>query len=139
MGQENSLKKAWRPSPVFLNERIPWAEEPNELQSIGLQTVRHNWGDLVCTHTHSIWKQQNTHSFQKYTEYCPRWIIYESKKQAFVNLGKLILSILSNHNAMNLEINYKEKQQQQLQKKPTNTRRPENMLLNNQWITEEIK
>ena len=26
--------------------RIPWTEEPDRLQSIGLQTVRHNCGQL---------------------------------------------------------------------------------------------
>ena len=30
--------------------RIPWTEEPGGLQSIGSHTVRHNWGDLACTH-----------------------------------------------------------------------------------------
>ena len=43
-------------------------------------------------------------------------------------------SIFSNHNAMRLEINYREKNV-----KNTNTWRLKNMLLNNQEITEEIK
>ena len=55
-----------------------------------------------------------------------------------VSLGKfkkteIISSIFCNHNAMRLEINYKKK----LQK--TNTWRLNNMLINNQWITQEIK
>ena len=33
--------------------RIPWTEEPDGLQSIGLQRVRHDWGDLVHMHNHS--------------------------------------------------------------------------------------
>ena len=37
---------------------------------------------------------------------------------------------------MRLEINYKEKTEE---KKPTNTWRLNNMLLNNQWLTEEFK
>ena len=54
------------------------------------------------------------------------------------NLGKfkkieIISSIFSNHNAMRLEINYKKKTVN------TNTWRLNNMLLNNQWITKEIK
>ena len=28
--------------------RIPWAEEPGWLQSMGLQRVRHNLSDLAC-------------------------------------------------------------------------------------------
>ena len=55
------------------------------------------------------------------------------------NLGKfkkteIISSIFSDHNAIQLEINNKKKTA-----KNTNTWRLNNMLLNNQWITEEIK
>ena len=55
------------------------------------------------------------------------------------NLGNLkkieiMSSILSDHNTIQLEINNKKKTA-----KNTNTWRPNNMLLNNQWITEEIK
>ena len=44
-------------------------------------------------------------------------------------------SIFSGHNAMRLEINYKKKKTTKI----TNTERLNNMLLNNQWITEGIK
>ena len=47
---------------------------------------------------------------------------------------EIISSIFSNHNAVRLEINYKKKTV-----KNTNTWRLNNILLNNQWITEEIK
>ena len=47
---------------------------------------------------------------------------------------KIKSSVFSDHNAMRLEINYKKKTV-----KNTNTWRLNNMLLNNQWITEEIK
>ena len=55
------------------------------------------------------------------------------------NLGnfkkiEIISSIFSNHNAIWLEINNKKKTA-----KNKNTWRLNNMLLNNQWITEEIK
>ena len=46
----------------------------------------------------------------------------------------MVSSIFSNHNAMRLDINYKKKTVQN-----TNTWRLNNMLLNNQEITEEIK
>ena len=29
--------------------RIPWTEEPCGLQSIGLQRIGHDWGDLACS------------------------------------------------------------------------------------------
>ena len=48
---------------------------------------------------------------------------------------EIISRFFSNHNAMRLEINYKKKKLP----KNTNTWRLNNMLLNNQWITEEIK
>ena len=32
----------WQPTPVFLPGKIPWAEEPGRLQSMGLQRVRHD-------------------------------------------------------------------------------------------------
>ena len=55
------------------------------------------------------------------------------------SLGKfkkieIVSSIFSNHNAMRLDINYRKKSV-----KNTNTWRQNNMLLNNQEITEEIK
>ena len=47
---------------------------------------------------------------------------------------EIISSIFSDHNAMRLEINYRKKTVTN-----TNTWRLNNILLNNQWITEEIK
>ena len=35
-------RKAWQPTPVFFAWRIPWAEEPGGLHSIGLQRVGHD-------------------------------------------------------------------------------------------------
>ena len=36
--------------------RIPWTEEPGRLQSMGMQRVRHDWGDLACMHSHiQLW------------------------------------------------------------------------------------
>ena len=55
------------------------------------------------------------------------------------SLGKfkktqILSSIFSNHDTMRLEINYEKKTA-----KNTNMWKLNNMLLNNQWITEEIK
>ena len=35
----------------FLAWRIPWTEEPGQLQSMGSQRVRHNWSNLACMHS----------------------------------------------------------------------------------------
>ena len=32
---------AWQPTPVFLPGETPWTEEPDRLQPIGSQRVRH--------------------------------------------------------------------------------------------------
>ena len=47
---------------------------------------------------------------------------------------EIMSGIFSDHNGMKLEINYKKKS-----RKFTNMWRLNNMLLNNQWVTEEIK
>ena len=47
---------------------------------------------------------------------------------------KIISSVFSDHNSMRLEIDRKERTA-----KNSNTWRLNNMLLNNQWITEELK
>ena len=46
---------------------------------------------------------------------------------------EIVSSNFSGHKGMKLEINYRKT------KKPTNTWRPNNMLLNNQWINEKSK
>ena len=43
--------------------RIPWAEEPGGLQSMGLQRVRHNW--VTNTHIHT---QQTNWRTRKITD-----------------------------------------------------------------------
>ena len=35
-------RKKWQPTPVLLPGKIPWAEEPGGLQSVGSQRVRHD-------------------------------------------------------------------------------------------------
>ena len=42
LGQEDPLKEGMATHSSILAWRIPWTEEPGELQSIGLQRVRHN-------------------------------------------------------------------------------------------------
>ena len=36
-------RRAWPPTPIFLPGESPWAEEPDGLQSMGSQRVRHDW------------------------------------------------------------------------------------------------
>ena len=42
LGWEDPLEKGMATQSSILAWRIPWTEEPGQLQSIGLQRVRHN-------------------------------------------------------------------------------------------------
>ena len=42
LGQEDSLEKEMATHSTILASRIPWIEEPGELQSMGSQRVRHD-------------------------------------------------------------------------------------------------
>ena len=42
LGWEDPLEKGKTAHSSILAWKIPWTEEPGELQSVGLQTVRHN-------------------------------------------------------------------------------------------------
>ena len=42
LGQENPLEKGMAIHSSILVWRIPWTEEPDGLQSMGLQIVRHD-------------------------------------------------------------------------------------------------
>ena len=43
LGQEDPLEKGMATHSSILAWRIPWTEEPGRPQSMGLQTVRHDW------------------------------------------------------------------------------------------------
>ena len=43
LGQEDPLEKGMTTHSSILSWRIPWTEEPGELQSMESQRVRHNW------------------------------------------------------------------------------------------------
>ena len=43
LGQEDPLEKVMASHSNILAQKIPWAEEPGGLQSMGLQRVRHDW------------------------------------------------------------------------------------------------
>ena len=51
LGREDPLEEGMATHASILAWRIPWTEEPVELQSTGSQRVRH---DLVTEHSHSL-------------------------------------------------------------------------------------
>ena len=94
------------------------------------------------THTHhSIQKQQDAHYFQVHKEHSPGQITQWATRQASVNLklksypGSFLTTRKGTRNQLQGE-------KQTNKKTPaitTNTQRLNNMVLNNQWVTENIK
>ena len=50
LGWEGSLEKGMVTHSSILAWRIPWTEESDGLQPIGLQRVGHDWRDVTCMH-----------------------------------------------------------------------------------------
>ena len=60
-------RRQWHPTPVLLPGKIPWAEEPGRLQSMGSRRVGHDWATLLSLftftfHFHALEKEMATHS-----------------------------------------------------------------------------
>ena len=53
LGWEDPLEEGMAAHSSILAWRIPWTEEPGGLQSMGLQRVPHDRGDLPCMHAHT--------------------------------------------------------------------------------------
>ena len=51
LGLKDPLEKGMATCSSILAWRIPWTEEPGELQSLGSQTVGKEWSNWVCTNT----------------------------------------------------------------------------------------
>ena len=52
LDQEDALEKGTTGHSIILAWRIPWAEEPGGLRSVGSQRVGQDWSDLARTNTH---------------------------------------------------------------------------------------
>ena len=53
LGQEDPLEEGIAIHSSILVWRIPWTDEPDWLQSMGLQRVRNEWATNIHTHTHT--------------------------------------------------------------------------------------
>ena len=51
LGQEDPLEKEMATHSSILTWKIPWTEEPGELQSMGSQRVGHDWATNTQTHS----------------------------------------------------------------------------------------
>ena len=54
LGWKDPLEDGMATHFNILAWRIPWTEEPGELQSMGLQPVRHSWNDLAAAVAKSL-------------------------------------------------------------------------------------
>ena len=53
-GWEDPLEKAMAPHSSTLAWKIPWTEEPDRLQSMGSQRVRHDWATSISLFTFTL-------------------------------------------------------------------------------------
>ena len=87
-GQEDPLEEGMAAHSRILAWRIPWTEQPDELQPMGSQRVRHNWSNLacripLCTHTHShtphlLYMFIRWWTFRLFSMSCLLWILAPS-------------------------------------------------------------
>ena len=56
LGREDPLEKKIASHSSILAWRIPWMEEPDRLEYMGSQRIRHDWATNIHTHTHThLW------------------------------------------------------------------------------------
>ena len=55
-------RRAWQPTPVFLPGESPWTEKPGGLLSTGLERAGHDWSNLTCMHTSTVYQYQSPSS-----------------------------------------------------------------------------
>ena len=60
LSQEDRLEKGVTTHSSILVWRIPWTEEPDGLQSMGLQKVRHDWATNTFTSTLIKWNESHS-------------------------------------------------------------------------------
>ena len=67
LGQEDHLEKEMATHSSILAWKIPWAEEPGGLQSVGSQRVRHNWASKYANR----WRGTMKNRGPKWNASCP--------------------------------------------------------------------
>ena len=55
LGRENLLEKGMVTHSSILAWRVPWTEEPGEIQSVGFQRVRHDWVTNTFSFMVALW------------------------------------------------------------------------------------
>ena len=78
LGWEDTLEKRMATHSSILASRIPWIEEPGELQSIGLQRAGHSWVTNTCTF-YSFSKLVSSLTIQQCTDFIISIIMWRWK------------------------------------------------------------
>ena len=78
LGREDPLEKRMATHSSILASRIPWIEEPGELQSIGLQRAGHSWVTNTCTF-YSFSKLVSSLTIQQCTDFIISIIMWRWK------------------------------------------------------------
>ena len=74
LGQEDTLEEGMATHSSIFAWRIPWTEEPGQLQYIGSQRVGHDWSNLAHMHIYLLRFPLDSfcfHFFVKFHEHCP--------------------------------------------------------------------
>ena len=58
LGRKDPLEKEMATLSSTLAWKIRWTEEPSRLQSMGLQTVRHEWATSLHSHLKQLEKEE---------------------------------------------------------------------------------
>ena len=104
------------PHSSTLAWKIPWAEEPGRLQSMGLQKVRHDWVISLSLFTFMNWRRQwqptpvllpgKSHGWRGLVG-CSPWGCKNSDRTEWLNSNSnshpYIFVSLSNHGNLNLD------------------------------------
>ena len=64
LGWEDLLEKEMVTHSNILAWKIPWTEEPDRLQSMGSQGVRHDWATSLSLYSYDMWLQFSCHGGQ---------------------------------------------------------------------------
>ena len=95
LGQEDPLEKGMATRSSILTWRIPWTEEPDRLQSIGVQRVGHDWSGLACTHLFYKTSKVRIKIMSFFSSAATFVLIYLTWSGFQVIIRELILKVLS--------------------------------------------
>ena len=94
LGREDPLEKEMATHSSILAWRIPWAEEPGGLQSMGLQRVGHDWATSLFTFLQNFKPLLLKSVFNESIVYC-------------IHLEKIFKNDFMSYNKCHIDMSYK--------------------------------